>query len=81
MIYGECEWRGHKVRVLISDLARSGCDLACEAGKLPAEGELSLWIGAIGPFAATAMRRDDAHLAAQFSQPLDERIIQHFARH
>jgi hypothetical protein len=77
-IYGECETRGFRLPVTISDLAETGCALESDAaGKLP-DGEMALWIGAIGPLAVIAMHKDQSRSIASFKQPLDERIIDHF---
>lgn len=78
-IYGECEAQGRRLKVQIRDLAGSGCGIASESGEVPVDGDLSLWIGAIGPLAATAMRLDETHMSALFKEPLDDRILKHFA--
>ncbi len=77
-IYGECVGSGTRAQVQISDLAGTGCDLAARIGEAMPDGEFALWIGAMGPFAATATRTDAEHLSAKFREPLDPRIIEHF---
>ena len=82
-LYGECETPDRTLAVRISELTRTGCDLASGKGNDPwtgsVNGDLSLWIGAIGPLAATAMQRDEIHVMAAFKEPLDPRILAHFA--
>ena len=82
-IYGECETLGRTHAVRISDLTQAGCDLASGEGNDPwansVNGDLSLWIGAIGPLAATASPRDEKHVMAAFKEPLDPRILAHFS--
>ena len=41
---------------------------------------MALWIGAIGPLAAIAMQKDATHANASFREPLDPRILEHFAQ-
>lgn len=79
-IYGECETRGQRLAVTIFDLGRSGCALASEGGDALPEGDAALWIGAIGPLAVVAMKKDETHSSAAFKQPLDPRILDHFAQ-
>ncbi len=79
-IYGECEARGKRLAVTISDLGRSGCALASDGGHALPEGDMALWIGAIGPLAAIAMKQDANHTSASFKQLLDPRILDHFAQ-
>lgn len=78
-IYGECVGAGKRATVKVSGLAPTGCELAAEPADALPDGELSLWIGAIGPLAVIATRRDETHLTAMFSEPLDEKILEHFA--
>ena len=79
-IYGECETRGKRLVVTISELRQSGCALACDGGEALPQGEMALWIGAIGPLAVVAMHKDAGHASAAFKQPLDRRILEHFGR-
>lgn len=79
VLYGECVRSGETMAVRISDLARIGCAVETDACAVDLEGELTMWIGAMGPFAATATRRDDRHHAVRFVQPLDDQIVLHFA--
>ncbi len=82
-IYGECEMPGGKLAVRISDLTQAGCDLASSDGDhrlaAYANGDMALWIGAIGPLAATARKRGATRMMASFKEPLDPRILAHFA--
>lgn len=78
-ISGECVWQGRNLRVSVSELNAEGCDLAFEPDSLAGDGELALWLGAVGPLPAHATRRDAEHMTARFSEPLDERILNHFA--
>jgi hypothetical protein len=80
MIYGECETRGRRLAVTISGLGSAGCALACEGQDALPEGDMALWIGAIGPLAAIAMHKDAHHAAASFREPLDQRILAHFGQ-
>ena len=79
-IYGECEARGQRLAVMISELGQAGCALSSrDDGSVP-DGEMALWIGAIGPLAAIAMQKDAQHASAAFKEPLDPRILDHFAQ-
>lgn len=86
VLYGECVRSGEATVVRISALADAGCDLETDAPILaPAptsasseDGECSLWIGAVGPFAATAQRKDSSHLLIRFKEPLPGAIVSHF---
>ncbi|KHK90014.1 hypothetical protein [Novosphingobium malaysiense] len=80
ILYGECIGPRESTMVRISGLADQGCDLETDRVAAVAEGEVSLWIGAIGPFTATARRKDASHLALRFKEPLDERILEHFGQ-
>jgi len=78
-IYGECEARGQRLAVTITGLGAAGCALACQGDEPLPDGDVALWIGAIGPLAAIAMQKDANHANAAFRQPLDPRILEHFA--
>lgn len=78
-IYGECETRGQRLAVTITGLRSLGCALACESRDILPEGDMALWIGAIGPLPAIAMQKDATHADASFREPLDPRILEHFA--
>jgi len=77
-IYGECEVRGGLVPVRITELSQTGCALSSASAVQLPDGELALWIGAIGPVSAIAMHKDASHAHAEFSDPLDMRILNHF---
>jgi hypothetical protein len=79
-IYGECEARGQRLPVTISQLDGQGCALTSEASHELPQGEMALWIGAIGPLAVIAMQMDANHTNAAFAQPLDPRILEHFGQ-
>ena len=79
-IYGECETSGRRLAVTITGLDRSGCALVCKGHDMVPEGDMALWIGAIGPLAAIAMQKDATHANASFREPLDPRILDHFAQ-
>ena len=77
ILYGECVTARETARVRISSLANLGCDLEVEAASAP-DGDVALWIGAIGPVAATAKRVRAGQVAVRFKEPLDGKIIEHF---
>lgn len=77
-IYGECIGATARVAVRVSQLARNGCALLTESASSLFEGEFLLWIGAIGPLPITATRHSDTLLLANFKEPLDPQIIEHF---
>jgi hypothetical protein len=78
-IYGECVGTLQRTPVTILALGDHGCELQPEAGPCTIEGMLDLWIGAMGPFPATAESHGDGRYKASFREPLDQRIIAHFA--
>ncbi|WP_207094756.1 hypothetical protein [Novosphingobium sp. PY1] len=78
VVYGECVHSGACASVRISSLADSGCDLEIEAPAALDDGECTLWIGAIGPFPATAIRKTARQLLLRFKEPLDRKIVAHF---
>jgi hypothetical protein len=78
-LYGECVSAGGSTAVRISDLASLGCAVETDAPATAIEGDLTLWIGAVGPFAATAIRNGARRLSVRFTEPLDTQIVQHFS--
>jgi hypothetical protein len=81
-IYGECVCGGAHAPATISELAPDRCCVALE-GREPPEGDLELWLGAIGPFGITAdaAQGDTAQgrrFTARFKTPLEPAIIEHF---
>ncbi|MCT2398063.1 hypothetical protein [Novosphingobium mangrovi (ex Huang et al. 2023)] len=78
ILYGECVGTRETAAVRISNLADEGCHLETDSGASVTDGDVSLWIGAIGPLAATATRESSSHLALRFKEPLDGRILEHF---
>lgn len=77
VLYGDCVTTRDSTRVRISGLAHVGCELEAENGA-PIEGDVALWIGAIGPIDATSTRRDAEHYSLRFKEELDGRILEHF---
>ena len=81
MIYGECIGNMARMPVTISALGDHECELEPHASPPGAiEGKFDLWIGAIGPLPVTTENRGDGRYRARFREPLDQRIIAHFAR-
>lgn len=78
-LYGECITCGRSAKVRVSGLAATGCDLESDGASPLDDGETTLWIGAIGPFPVTTVRQAPCHLSARFCEPLDSRILEHFA--
>lgn len=78
VLYGECVGTRETARVRICSLADEGCDLETDCPDSLTDGDVSIWIGAIGPLPGTALRKDSGHLAVRFKEPLDGRILQHF---
>ncbi|MEJ2457942.1 MAG: hypothetical protein P8Y58_07235 [Novosphingobium sp.] len=78
ILYGECVSACKTAKVRISELADRGCDLEMDPFTAVTDGDVSLWIGAIGPFPASATRKDASHLALRFKEPIDGRIVEHF---
>lgn len=77
-LYGECIGADTRARVRISGLAGNGCEVEADTRQSLFDGEFTLWIGAVGPFSATASRRDRSHLLLRFKEPLDPKIVDHF---
>lgn len=78
ILYGDCVSARETARVRISGLANVGCDLEAEAATPLVDGDVALWIGAVGPFAATATRKNANGLKVRFKEPLDGKILEHF---
>lgn len=78
-IYGECIGARDRTQVTISALADEGCEIELPASSSVLDGLIDLWIGAIGPFAVMAENSGDRRYHARFREPLDARIIAHFA--
>lgn len=77
-IYGECIGTIERTPVTISALGGNECELQPATSASSIEGLLDLWIGAIGPLPVTTENCGGRYLA-RFREPLDERIIAHFA--
>ncbi|AXB75725.1 hypothetical protein [Novosphingobium sp. P6W] len=78
ILYGECVSARSKAHVRICELADEGCDLETDAPQGMFDADFSLWIGAMGPFAATATQRNARRIAVRFKEPLDGKILRHF---
>ena len=78
ILYGECVSARETAQVRISGLADLGCNLEAEAATPTLDGDVALWIGAVGPFAAIAKRTGAGNLAVRFKEPLDGKIVEHF---
>jgi hypothetical protein len=79
-VYGECIGATVSVAALISQLGAGGCELILDSTSALLDHDFTLWIGAIGPFAATcASLNKTGHCLAVFKEPLDPAIIQHFS--
>lgn len=78
VLYGECIGSREAAAVRISELADRGCDLETDGLATVTDGDVALWIGAIGPLPAIAIRKDSCHLVVRFKEPLDGRILAHF---
>jgi hypothetical protein len=76
-IYGECVCGGAHAPATISDLEPERCCVALEGQERP-EGELDLWLGAIGPFRIIADAAQGPRFTARFKTPLEPAIIAHF---
>lgn len=77
-IDGECVGANAYARVRISRLAPAGCRVRPMAAGAPLDGELDLWIGAMGPFPIVALRGRGGGFIASFKQPLEPAIVAHF---
>lgn len=78
ILYGECVSARQSAPVRISGLADLGCDLEADTAAAMPDGDVALWIGAIGPVAATATHRNANRATVRFKEPLDGKIVQHF---
>jgi hypothetical protein len=86
ILYGECVSARDTARVRICALANEGCDLEVDSLAAAFDTDVTLWIGAVGPFAATVtqplveppMKPSARRVAVRFKEPLDGRILQHF---
>ena len=78
ILYGECVTARETARVRISGLADLGCDLEADATHSVPQGDIALWIGAIGPVPATATHKNRNCATVRFKEPLDGKIVEHF---
>jgi hypothetical protein len=80
-IFGECHSKGAVAAVLIERLERAGCSVFENASEMPVDGDVDLWIGAVGPFPAKATDggATGGRVSLRFLNELDERIVNHFA--
>lgn len=84
-LYGECIGAVARIPVTISQLDGHECELepraeTSSAAATAIEGMQDLWIGAIGPLRVMAENRGGGRYRARFREPLDARIIAHFAQ-
>ncbi|MET1755194.1 hypothetical protein ABVV53_06965 [Novosphingobium sp. RD2P27] len=79
-IYGECIGMRARMPVTISALCDAECEFQPHIVDCAIEGPLDLWIGAVGPFTVTAENNGGGRYRARFCEPLDARIIAHFAQ-
>ena len=75
ILYGECVSALETASVRMSGLADLGCDLEADATAPVFDGDVALWIGAIGPVAATATRKTAKRATIRFKEPLDGKIV------
>jgi hypothetical protein len=78
-IYGECIGARDRTPVTISALGNRDCEIEPQSGSNAIVGLFELWIGAIGPLQVVAENSGGPRCLARFREPLDERIIAHFA--
>ncbi|EJL28300.1 hypothetical protein [Novosphingobium sp. AP12] len=82
ILYGECVSARDTATVRIWALANEGCDLEIDTPTGMFDSDVALWIGAVGPFAATITQTpiepSARRVAVRFKEPLDGRILQHF---
>lgn len=82
ILYGECVSARDTAPVRICGLANEGCDLEIVTPGSTFDSDVTLWIGAVGPFAVTLDQTQaepsTRRVAARFKEPLDGRILQHF---
>jgi len=78
-IYGECIGTRERLPVIISELCDSECEIELQSATAAIDELLDLWIGAIGPLPVTAHTSGERRYRARFREPLDQRIIAHFA--
>jgi hypothetical protein len=76
-IFGEFVCGSARAPVEISQLRSEECCLALD-GHPMLDGELELWIGAIGPFGIVADQAGSRGFTARFKTPLEAEIISHF---
>ncbi|MYL99788.1 hypothetical protein GR702_18680 [Novosphingobium sp. FGD1] len=84
ILFGECVSARDTTKVRIRALGNEGCDLEIDAPACMVDDtDVTLWIGAVGPFPATVTQslpeRSASRLAVRFKEPLDGRILQHFS--
>lgn len=78
ILYGECVGAKETAPVRISGLADLGCDLEADTTASMPDGDIALWIGAIGPVEATATHSNANRATVRFKEPLDGKIVEHF---
>lgn len=78
VLYGDCLDQRGSNPVRITSLGSTSCTLGEETPGALSEGNMELWIGAIGPLPAIGTRSVQGDVFAHFTAPLDSRIIAHF---
>ncbi|BBC72768.1 conserved hypothetical protein [Altererythrobacter sp. B11] len=66
-------------KLVILNLSQRDCRLVPEPGHRLAAGRVDFWIGGLGPFSGHAENEDETSFSVRFAEPLDERIVRHFA--
>ncbi|MBH0114321.1 hypothetical protein I5E68_15350 [Novosphingobium sp. YJ-S2-02] len=88
VLYGDCTGGPASTSVRICELDGESCsfeaDAAPSASRDMLNGPLTLWIGAVGPFHATATHTGAtpagaSRYLARFVEPLDTAIVRHFS--
>ena len=65
--------------VVVVDLSCAGCRVAGDSNSVAAGSSVRFFIGAIGPIEGRAEARSDDGLKISFVQPIEPRIVEHFA--
>ena len=77
-VYGDCLSTNGFEPVSVSHLCEAGCELVFQSGEITDDLVLTIWIGAIGPITGKAEARGSI-VKIRFDEPLDERVVRHFA--
>jgi hypothetical protein len=79
-IYGECIGKRSRTPVTIVALAGEECELQSRTSADSIDDTSELWIGALGPIPVIAETQGNGRYRARFAEPLDARIVAHFAQ-